>query len=91
MKQFDIKGKSILDFGGFGSYDIGYKEVFDKLKDNKVQTVFLNNDISVSIKHLKSYDAEAVNPLTSKKGYQNWARRSGYVKDAKKPLKKAKH
>lgn len=90
MNQFDIKEKSVLDFGGFGSYDIGYKEVFDKLKDNKVQTVFLNNDISVSIKHLKGYDAEAVNPLTGEKGYQNWARRSGYVKDAKKAVEEGK-
>lgn len=90
MNQFDIKEKSVLDFGGFGSYDIGYKEVFDKLKDNKVQTVFLNNDIDVSIKHLKGFDAEAVNPVTGEKGYENWARRSGYVKDAKKAVEEGK-
>lgn len=90
MNQFDIKEKSVLDFGGFGSYDIGYKEVFDKLKDNKVQTVFLNNDINVSIKHLKGFDAEAVNPITGEKGYENWARRSGYVKDAKKAVEEGK-
>ena len=86
MNQFDINEKSVLDFGGFGSYDIGYKEVFDKLKDNKVQTVFLNNDIDVSIKHLKGFDPESVNPITGEKGYENWARRSGYVKDAKKAV-----
>ncbi|MBD5398331.1 hypothetical protein HDR60_02400 [bacterium] len=90
MNQFDIKEKSVLDFGGFGSYDIGYKEVFDKLKDNKVQTVFLNNDINISIKHLKGFDAEAVNPITGEKGYENWARRSGYVKDAKKAVEEGK-
>lgn len=90
MNEFDIKEKSVLDFGGFGSYDIGYKEVFDKLKDNKVQTVFLNNDISVSIKHLKGYDPESVNPITGEKGYENWARRSGYVKDAKKAVEEGK-
>lgn len=90
MNQFDIKEKSVLDFGGFGSYDIGYKEVFDKLKENKVQTVFLNNDIAVSIKHLKGYDPESVNPITGEKGYENWARRSGYVKDAKKAVEEGK-
>ena len=90
MNEFDIKEKSVLDFGGFGSYDIGYKEVFDKLKDNKVQTVFLNNDIAVSIKHLKGYDAESVNPITGEKGYENWARRPGYVQDAKKAVEEGK-
>ena len=90
MNQFDIKEKSVLDFGGFGSYDIGYQEVFDKLKDNGVQTVFLNNDINVSIAHLKGYDSESINPITGEKGYENWARRSGYVKDAKKALEEGK-
>ena len=87
MNHFGIPNGVVLDFGGFGNYDIGYKEMFDKMQKNGIYTVFLNNDINVSINHLKQFNPRAVSPLTEEHGFEDWATRPGYVLEAMESYK----
>ncbi|MDR1693866.1 MAG: hypothetical protein LBR70_01540 [Lactobacillaceae bacterium] len=91
MNNFKVEQNSVLDFGGFGSFDIGYESLFDKMKENGVYTVFLDNDFGITISHLKKWNNEAVNPLTGEKGYHDWAVRPGYVAAALKGLEDGKN